>query len=89
LDLEPDIELSEEERKAKEKRMNEIKKMIALQSLQQLNIDDTQVNNHHSNYNSFQPYSAEMNFEKEKKAREQVILSEHHVFQLVKKLKYI
>ena len=71
MDLEPDIELSEEERKAKEKRMNEIKKMIALQSLQQLNIDDAQVS--YSNYNSFQPYGAELNFEKEKKAREQVI----------------
>ena len=41
--MEPEMVLSEEERRAKEKRMIEIKKMIALQSLQQFN-DDHQSN---------------------------------------------
>ena len=75
LDLEPEIELSDEEQRAKEKRMLEIKKMIALQSLQQ--IDD--LNNLNSTYNFYGKQNTqntsnylELNFEKEKKAREQV-----------------
>ena len=75
LDLEPEMELSDEEQRAKEKRMLEIKKMIALQSLQQ--IDD--LNNLNSTYNFYGKQNTqntsnylELNFEKEKKAREQV-----------------
>ena len=75
LDLEPDVELSEEERRAKEKKMLEIKKMLALQSLQQIGIDDRggydSMNGLKNAPNSFN-YN-DTNFEKEKKAREHVI----------------
>ena len=77
LDIEPEIELTEEEQRAKEKRMIEIKKMIALQSLQQLGLDDqmqnTNMNINYSNYNNMNS-STELNYEKEKKAREHVCL---------------
>ena len=49
----------------------EIKKMIALQSLQQLNIDDSNGLTQMHHYNSYQ--HQDFNFEKEKKARERVI----------------
>lgn len=68
LDLEPEIELTEEELRAKEKRMLEIKKMIALQSLQQIFIDD--INNVDNSYYKTNNY-ADLMHEKEK--REQVI----------------
>ncbi len=76
LDIEPDVQLTEEEQRAKEKRMLEIKKMIAIQSLQ---TDESSLLNH-SPYNSNNSYykqrdnyhSIEANIEKEKKAREQV-----------------
>ena len=78
LDIEPEIELTEEEQRAKEKRMIEIKKMIALQSLQQLGLDDqmqnTNMNINYSNYNNMNS-STELNYEKEKKAREHVSLN--------------
>jgi hypothetical protein len=69
--------LTEEERRVKEKRMHEIKKMIAIQSLQQLGVDEQGVLNNHyvsssassNNSNNGNYYD---NFEKEKKAREQV-----------------
>jgi hypothetical protein len=77
LDVEPEVELSEEERHMKEKRMNEIKKMIAIQSMQNLNIDETSATNNQAqqqNYNHQQQNSNyfDANYEKEKKAREQV-----------------
>ncbi len=68
MDLEPEIELTEEELRAKEKRMLEIKKMIALQSLQQIFIDD--INNVDNSYYKTNNY-ADLMHEKEK--REQVI----------------
>ncbi len=76
LDIEPEIELTEEEQRAKDKRMIEIKKMLALQSLQQLGLDDNVQNNNnininYSNYNNMNS-STELNYEKEKKAREHV-----------------
>jgi hypothetical protein len=74
LDLEPEIELTEDEIRAKEKRMLEIKKMIALQSLQQIFIDD--INNYSGNYfksNKGTNSYADLLLEKEKRAREQVI----------------
>jgi hypothetical protein len=82
LEIEPDVELTEEERRMKEKRMLEIKKMIAIQSLQQLNVDEQNGNSNHyvssstsshnSNINSNSNSNYFDNFEKEKKAREQV-----------------
>lgn len=73
LELEPEANLTEEEQRAKEKRMLEIKKMIALQSLQQIFIDD--INNYGSNYFKPNPNSnyGEVMLEKEKRSREQVI----------------
>ena len=74
MDLEPEVELTEEELRAKEKRMLEIKKMIALQSLQQIFIDD--INNYNGNYfktNQGSNNYADLYLEKEKRAREQVI----------------
>lgn len=83
-DIEPDVELTEEELRAKEKRMLEIKKMIALQSLQH-QVDDSNSLNSTYNYGSggkqqqqtngsSSNYAASdsTNFEREKKAREQV-----------------
>ena len=97
LDLEPDVELTEEEKRLKEKRMHDLKKMIAIQSLQNLNVDESvatsaanaaasnnqyitvantqrQVNGNNNNNNATSYHYAEkdFNFEKEKKAREQV-----------------
>jgi len=87
LDLEPEMELSDEEQRAKEKRMLEIKKMIALQSLQQ--IDD--LNNLNSTYNFYGKQNTqntsnylELNFEKEKKAREQLIDLRHELAEQIK-----
>lgn len=41
MDIEPETELSEEEKRAKEKKVMEIKKMIALQSLQPMMMMNT------------------------------------------------
>ena len=73
LDLEPEAELTEEELRAKEKRLLEIKKMIALQSLQQIFIDD--INNYSGNYykaNQANNNYGDLLLEKEKRSREQV-----------------
>ena len=73
LDIEPETELSDEELRAKEKRMLEIKKMIALQSLQHHQIDEaTSLNSAHNYGGGKQANGAETHFEREKKAREQV-----------------
>lgn len=83
MDIEPDEELTEEERKQKEKRVNDIKKMIAIQSLQS-HVDESQASANDSytvnaNQSHQQYYSTaagadkqDFNFEKEKKAREHV-----------------
>jgi hypothetical protein len=77
LDIEPELKLTEEERRAKEKRMNEIKKMIALQSLQQFSEDPHVTSNHsNSNYGNYMgstyQHHEQIDFQKEKKARERV-----------------
>lgn len=83
--MEPEVELTEEELRAKEKRMLEIKKMIALQSLQQIFIDD--INNYNGNYfktnhgniinnNNY----GDLILEKEKRAREQVMLLNFQIY---------
>ena len=83
LDIEPDVELSEEEQRAKEKRMIEIKKMIAIQNLQQLGLEDQQQqqnnyslsgNGNYANYtnNNSINFSNDLTYEKEKKAHEHV-----------------
>ncbi len=86
MDVEPELKLTEEERRAKEKRMTEIKKMIALQSLQQFS-EDSQVTNHlSSNYGSYlgssYQHHEQVDFQKEKKARERVrtLLNFNHKF---------
>jgi hypothetical protein len=75
--MEPELKLTEEERRAKEKRMNEIKKMIALQSLQQFSEDPHVTTNHsNSNYGNYMgstyQHHEQVDFQKEKKARERV-----------------
>lgn len=119
IDIEPEIELTDEEKKAKERKVLEIKKMIALQSLQQMNLNDSssyhdqgpsylsamynnnnnngnsapttssniyQSSNHSQNtnnnmYTSNGLHSFDFNFEKEKKAREQV--TQQNFFHLI------
>ena len=76
--IESDIQLTDEEQRAKDKRMVEIKKMIAIQSLQ---TDESSIVNN-SPYNTNNSYyksrdnnnyqMLESNLEKEKRAREQV-----------------
>ena len=71
-DLEPDVELSEEERKAKIRKMIEIKKMVAIQSLQQLE-EYSSSQNGTSTHNMFNGNNFKaIDIEKEKKVREQV-----------------
>lgn len=82
FDIEPDVELTEEELRAKEKRMLEIKKMIALQSLQHQADDSNSLNSTYNyasgkqqqqmNGTSSNYGSDSASFEREKKAREQV-----------------
>lgn len=86
MDIEPEIELSEEEKRAKEKKVMEIKKMIALQSLQPM-LNEAVYSNGSNNggsdmYNSSAGayYGTNSNgnnytdysYEREKRAREQV-----------------
>ncbi|RNA05906.1 hypothetical protein BpHYR1_042808, partial [Brachionus plicatilis] len=77
LDLEPEIDLNDDERLIKEKRIMEIKKMIALQTLQQMNLDDTNQRqnkkNIYSNQADSREYEIEVSYEKEKKAREHLL----------------
>lgn len=91
MDIEPEVELTEEERRAKEKKVLEIKKMIALQSLQpmmNMSISDAVYSNGSSGIGSelngnsshlfscFNPTNSgnysDYNYEREKRAREQV-----------------
>jgi hypothetical protein len=94
LDLEPEVALTEDERRAKEKRMIEIKKMVALQSLQQFS--DDQASNHVQmtnapNYNNYmssnyhqQQYHDQIDFQKEKKARERLLDLNHELAEQIK-----
>lgn len=84
--MEPEIDLNDDERLIKEKRIMEIKKMIALQTLQQMNLDD---NNHrqskanvYSNPIESREYEIEVCYEKEKKAREHVKFYDQSSFDL-------
>ena len=77
--MEPELILTEDERRVKEKRMTEIKKMIALQSLQQLAEDNHGSNQITTTFNngmssSFHHHHEQIDYQKEKKARERVKL---------------
>lgn len=86
LEIEPEVELTEDEQRAKEKRMLEIKKMIALQSLQQ--VDDANTLNSTYTFgnkqNNQSNYSDMVNFDREKKAREQLIELRHELAEQIK-----
>ncbi len=79
LDIEPEVQLTDEEQRAKERRILEIKKMIAIQSLQ---TDDSNLVSSPYNNSSYYKKAAasardnyhliEANLDKEKRAREQV-----------------
>ena len=78
LEMEPYVELTEEEQRNKEKKMIEIKKMIAIQSLQQMGMEDqnnlgsANYANYSVNNNNSNNFSNDLTYEKEKKAREHV-----------------
>ncbi len=70
IELEPEKPLTEYERMEKEKRVSEIKKVIARQSLQDFQINEQYNHYNKATYNNYYDYHSK--FEQEKRAREQV-----------------
>ncbi|CAF0760532.1 unnamed protein product [Brachionus calyciflorus] len=98
IDIEPEIDLNDDERQLKEKRLVDIKKMIALQTFQQMNLDDVNQNSvqkHQNRSNMYlnssnnliennRDYEIEVNYEKEKKAREHLLELRHELAEQIK-----